>query len=270
MSSSRPVRALPARRSPAASQAARDAATVRRGGKVVRAAAGLAGEARAPVRAVRASAPPRPPGPDQIERCSLGAVQALAERLPLVGELADHCGAVARRPHSRSGGAERHHLGAVAARCTDPEIDDRRALCDRVVADRRRRSPRPRSRTGARGTRSSAVLVSSGSTTRCEPKPLRTSCESAYAISTVSEPESARTTESPAARASRSSSSSASLPRQRLEAPRALDAISGALRGRRRGAPGARSGPCRRSSPGRPRDGCGSRCGAPGPRGSSR
>ena len=118
---------------------------------------------------------------------------------------------------------------------------------------------------GAR-TASSESSTASGTTAQSAPSPWRTSFPSAYAISTVSEPDRAVTIRFPAARSSRSASSSASS----HPAPRSAAARGGADRshgpapadGRRR------TGPCRRASRRRPQDGCARELAGPCPRAS--
>ena len=117
----------------------------------------------------------------------------------------------ARRPRRRRRRVE--DLRAVAPRGLDPEVDDRRALDDRHVAEDDDRRRRRGSRRAAAGSASSAPETSSGSIAWCESSPTRSSLPSAYACSTVSEPESAVTTRPRAPRSSRSASSIASLPR---------------------------------------------------------
>ena len=132
------------------------------------------------------------------------ACSRLPSALRLSAELRDDRGAVARRPLDDAGGAEGHDLGAVPACRADPEVDDRRPLGDRVVADHDD-DLRVRDRaTAARGRRRAPCSSPRAARRDASRTPSRTSCESAEAISTVSEPESASTTESPArARAAR-------------------------------------------------------------------
>ena len=138
----------------------RDAARVRGRGKVERRAPGLAVEAELVGRLGQpcAAAPART-RPD--EHGALRRAEPLAELVCRVDELPQRVGRAADRRRHRSARADRHDLGACAARLPQPEVDHGRAIDDVVVAhdddelgtsDRRERRP-GRRRARLRSTR---------------------------------------------------------------------------------------------------------------------
>ena len=145
-------------------------------------------------------APPPPPRPDQIRIARSEARHALLE---LLAEL---------------GLGQPDDLGAVAARLLDPELDDRRAVRDLLLADHDDDLRVARSTRAARGTRRARTRSPRRSTAECAPSPWRSSLPSAYACSSVSEPESAVTMRPCAPRRSASARSSASSQESSLEA----------------------------------------------------
>ena len=131
----------------------RDAAPVRRAPAGGRRRSRACPRSRARARARRCGRRRRRPGPDQTSTARSAARSRFPSAFRGSASSAHLRRASAGLGRDGAGRRARDDLGAAASRLLDPEVDDRRALGDRVVADddheaRRRRSPR-----AAAGTR---------------------------------------------------------------------------------------------------------------------
>ena len=231
-----------------------DAAAVRRRGKVEGAAAGLR---REPERAASAArcAPPAPPGPDQIRTARSASRRRCRARCAGRASRRQSAAALPGGVCTEPAAPTRDDLGAVAARRLDPEVDDRRALDDRLVAEDDDELARRGSRRAARGRRRARRARRSGRTAACAPSPPRSELrERRRPARRVSEPESAVTIAA-AGRAQQplglvervAPSETASKPALAAAHERVGDPVVARTGAR------TRSGPCRRASPRRPR-----------------
>ena len=153
---------------------------------------------RAGRRRQRRRAPVREPGERSCRPCRRGPDQIRtarsAARIAVAELIRDGVRGRSGRGLDRAGGPDRDHLGAGAPGGPDPEVDDRRALLDRVVADHDDEVGLADRRERRAEARRARCVACSGRTTASEPSPCRTSRDSASACSTVSEPESASST----------------------------------------------------------------------------
>ena len=165
-------------------------------------------------------APPPPPGPGPDEHRALGGAQPLPELAPGLREVSrQNAAAPPGAICSVAGRRADDDLGSAAPRLLDPEVDDRRALDDRVVADDDDEL-RVRDRGEREPERVERVRGRLREDRRVRADPARSSRPSAYAISFVSEPESAVTIAPSASRSISSAASSASSQDTSVEALR--------------------------------------------------
>ena len=210
-----------------------DAAPVRRRGQVEGAAAGLAARARAAAASAASVRAALAAGARPDQDRALRVAQPLRRARRRAASLRQPRAAVPGGVCASPGGPIVTTSAPLRARGADPEVDDRRALDDRLVADDDDQLGVARSPTAAARNASSASarLLGQHRGVRAEPG-AHAASPSAYACSTVSEPESAVTTRPLAPRAA------AARPRRaRRPSETALEA-----RGAGRAAAGRRSG----------------------------